>query len=516
MSDLLNNYDFVLIRKKKITDIVEIKHTKKEYIAILNLIFLANGIDNVKFDCADNTVRNKIKLYINRKNYKENKPGFKRISRTIDSIIGLFDTDNNMVKVRVSELPLTTTAPPLNTIEFSKDFMKEYDIEENQNINIFDAKSGKIKICTAKENTKLKEDLVALNPSNRAIFKEDKFVYIQKRSKITFNKADIQNVKNILDGYVTVSEKHKEWITKQGARKFEIVNEITGASMDIDIEKLKYSDQDENTIKLNYFQRLVLECELPQKLSPFRYEIYKSIRKDDESDLNALAKYFENGKALTGDVIREEIDRYNHKNAIRELLKKCGYPRLAIYPLERAGSKKPNIKEKIADKVLGVFIGSNKATLKCIRPYETDESSNVVRLTKGTLALLGIDETDNLTISYRNKRIKTRVLIIDNIEAIKENNIFQSESELNACIGIPAYLRQQLGINKINVCCTAERDKRYLFRKNLNIQFWSIIATILAVKQYFSDPRYLLLLIVLIPVSVYVILSAVRNRIRNT
>ena len=230
-----------------------------------------------------------------------------------------------------------------------------------------------------------------------------------------------------------------------------------------------------------------------------------------------LNKYNENEKALTGEIIREEKDTYNHKKNIKKVLNECGYPKLALYPIERECTNKHKFKDRFMEKILDIIIGGNKIYLKCVRPYETDESSNVVRVSRSTLDLLGIDETDNLIISYRDKKIKARALVIDEIESIKETNILQSESELNVCIGIPAHIRQQLGINKINVCCNAERDKRYLFKKNLNIQFISILATILAVKQTFSNNNkvVIILLLFLIPCSVYIILSAVRNKISN-
>ena len=62
-----------------------------------------------------------------------------------------------------------------------------------------------------------------------------------------------------------------------------------------------------------------------------------------------------------------------------------------------------------------------------------------------------------------------------------------------------------------------ERDKKYLFKKNLNIQFISILATIFAVKQTFTNNNKLviMLLLFLIPFSVYIILSEVRNKINN-
>ena len=487
---------------------------------VFNRIFLANGIENVKYKkfSGVNSDEKRLILSINHNMFKENEEKLNNIVHSVNKIIDKCDIENELIEVRISSERLSAVGLPLNIIEFSNELMEKYDIGENQNINLIDVKNATIKICCVKYNEKLKGNFIALNLSDRKNFSESSNIYIQKKSNIKFNKISVQSVDDILEGYITIPESYKSWGEKHGGKEFELMNEITGASMDISFDKIKYDNKiGESSIKLNYFQRLVLEGDLPQKIPKYHYEKFKTMLAEDDDKLAVLTNHYENGKALTVEVLKTHKDSYNHKKVVKEVLGKAGYPVLGLYPISREEKAKENFICRVIDKILDITIGSNKIYLKCIRPYETDESSNVVRLAKGTLELLGVDETDNLIISYRNKKVKARALMINEIESIKETNIFQTESELNACIGIPAHIRKKLGINKINVCCNVERDKRYLFEKNLNIQFISIIATVLAVKQNFNYNNKIvaILLLICIPFSIYLIFSTVRNRISN-
>ncbi|WPX07640.1 hypothetical protein [Anaerocellum danielii] len=483
-------------------------------------VFRDKGIEDIYYASYSETTtkENTLTFYI-RKDIPKNKYNLViPIINNIMEILKKIDIENDLVEVVRANCSLSRYYPQINVIELSEEFMKNYKLTENQIVNLIDFEKGIVKNCCVKPNSSLSGNYFILGSTYRNIFNGSKKIYLQKKNHIIFSKVAIQNVTDIYEGFVTISEEHKSWIEKYGCEKFELRNEITGASIDISKDKIKFSKIDKNTIKLNYFHRLVLEAIVPKQISKYYFENFRKQLENDSYKWNILKKYFENEQAITKALLRENGDFYLIIKNIEKILNECGYPRLVLYPIKSSSlNRNECLISKLIDKILDLFIGSIKITLKCIRPYETDESSNVVRLSKSTLELLGIDETDNVIIGYRGNRIKARALVIDDIEAIKDTNLLFTDSEVNVCIGIPAYLRHQLGLDSINVCCVIERDKAYLLRKNLNIQFMSILATIIAIKQAFGSNSLLgnLLILAFIPFSLYISLSGVRNRIKN-
>ena len=281
MVGLFKIYSTVKINKTEFIDGIIIENnmdSKFDKLGnVISNIFLVNGIKNIKYKnyLYNNNEQKKIILSISGKAYKENKQKFENIVNGINNIINKCDIDNKLISVAVSDKYLSTVFPPLNTIEFSDKFMKEHAIDENQIINLIDVKSGVIKVCCAKYNKKLNSNFIALNPLNREAFINIKDTFIQKKSNIEFNNVSVQNVNYILNGFITISQDNRKWIEKHGGSQFELINEITGASIDIGVDKIKYSKLNKNTIRLNSFQRLVLECELPQKISNYYYQKYK-------------------------------------------------------------------------------------------------------------------------------------------------------------------------------------------------------------------------------------------------
>lgn len=485
---------------------------------IIKKIFAAHGIFDVIYKYNEhNQNDNRIDITIPAKLYNENKEKIDIISKIVQHAASFCDLENKIHPVLLTDERVTTKFPPLNTIEISETFAKKLQIHVNEHINLFDLEKGIFKICSVKYNNNLEDEKIALTASLRNQFAGSSHLFIQKRMQISFQTVRVQGVNDILDGYITISDTYKEWLEKSKATKIEIVNEITGSSLDIPIAKVKFAPLDEKIIKLNYFQRLVLETDLPKDLMPYYYKKFAEKLRSDDEKKTLLEKYYSNGKALSSEIINEEIDRFNFKRRVMNVLRGAGYPVIKLYPLTREKPANGNIFRRIVNRLLQIIIGTHPINLKAIRPYETDESTNAIRLTKSTMELLGVDESDNVMITYRNKTVKARALLINEIESIKETNIFQTESEINACIGIPAHLRAKLGMPKINICCQVERDQRYLFRKNLNIQFISIIAVFLTLTQVLQKASTIAIIAVLfgIPISVYIIFSSVRNRIKS-
>lgn len=58
----------------------------------------------------------------------------------------------------------------------------------------------------------------------------------------------------------------------------------------------------------------------------------------------------------------------------------------------------------------------------CRRPYANDENDRAVRMTKDNMAHLGIDEMDNVIISYKDKECICQVFPIEDESKLQANN----------------------------------------------------------------------------------------------
>jgi hypothetical protein len=198
---------------------------------------------------------------------------------------------------------------------------------------------------------------------------------------------------------------------------------------------------------------------------------------------------------------------------LKKIFKLSGFNNVAIYPLYLKPGKKKRF--SITRLFLNLVIRPASLNLNVIRPYSTDESSNIVRMSKSAMNLLGIAENDLVILHYRRKSIEVPVLEFDSPELVKETNIVTNESSINISIGIPAHLRYKLGIKQIGKIVEIERDLSFLFKKNFNLQFLPILAAIFAVFSLdeLSFLKRVIICAIIVPISSFITLSAVREKI---
>lgn len=122
------------------------------------------------------------------------------------------------------------------------------------------------------------------------------------------------------------------------------------------------------------------------------------------------------------------------------------------------------------------FVGKSALSLMCRRPYECDENTNVVRLTNSNMKLLGVEEIDSVILRHHMKRVKCRVLELDDKETFEEIN-GDVPAPADLAIGIPAHVRKQLGLNFVNCAVKIERDTNFLFTKSLPDQIIPLLLT---------------------------------------
>ena len=272
------------------------------------------------------------------------------------------------------------------------------------------------------------------------------------------------------------------------------------------------------TILLNRYQRLLLRLEAPVELSPEKKQriLIDPRLNDDEREVIAAA--YETG--MRGN----DVD-YGQERAIYGALAKIGFMRVELTPL--VDSYIPAAPKKTAGETMGAaatkitdaFLGASSLMLRCVRPYDVDESREVVRLSPDTMALLGIDETDQVILRNGNKRVEARVLALDNREELEKTNLMGSWESADIVVGVPTTLRHKLGVRGVGTCIEVERDTGYLFMKNLNLQFLTMLGLFLTILQtvpaFGVDPVVATIaFVVLLPFVIYIVLSGERKRVK--
>ncbi|WP_462412396.1 hypothetical protein [Neobacillus sp. Marseille-QA0830] len=430
----------------------------------------------------------------------------------VDLLPKLSLEDNESHILKKSEAKVKENIP-YNRVELHPTFLQQYHLQENDYVVIYNPLNFKYTVACVKStaNMALDEIITSLSIQNKLELWTNIEIVLHPLKKIVSQKVTIQNVNKLADGHITVADDLFQMITQYGADYFEVVNRTTSASFDIEACFIQ-SDASlgDGTVKLSYLQRELLGFENPpDTLSPFYFNRYH-----DELALNDEQRQFINSHYANKKV--HEIKTYEGKTKAKKIFTAAGYYQPAIYPIYQKHKKsRLFFLKKVFVSLLNWLIRPSSLKLKVIRPYSTDESSNIVRISKSVMSLLGIEENDRIRILYRGKSIEVPVLELDSPELIKETNIVTNESSMNLSIGIPAHLRYKLGIKQIGKTCDVERDMYFLFKKNWNLQFLPILATIIAILTL--DPLggwlKLILSIIIVPFSSYITLSSVREKI---
>jgi hypothetical protein len=403
---------------------------------------------------------------------------------------------------------------PYNRVELHPDFLQKFQLKENDYVIVYNPLKFIYTVASVKRTSKKmsqEEIITSLGIKNKLEMDSDSKVVLHPLKKIIATDIQLQDVKSLAEGNIFVSPDLYKKIMAAKTDCFEVFNRTTAASFDISKTNIiESTSMSPSSIKMSYLQREFLDFEHPpDTLSPYYYGQYHNLDKLDLDQLLFLKKQYANGKV-------NEISDYEEKLEIKRILKKVDYNQVVLYPLYRRQERKKNhLLIRFYHYLLELFIRSASLKLKVIRPYSTDESSNIVRMSKSAMSLLGIAENDLIWLHYRKQSIAVPVLEFDQTELIKEVNIVTNESAINISIGIPAHLRYQLGIKQIGKICEVERNMSFLFIKNVHLQFLPVLASVFAIFSFDHLKAWiqLLMTIGIIPLSMYITLSAVRAKI---
>ncbi|MEK3864280.1 MULTISPECIES: hypothetical protein [Paenibacillus] len=169
------------------------------------------------------------------------------------------------------------------------------------------------------------------------------------------------------------------------------------------------------------------------------------------------------------------------------------------------------------------FIGKRELTLRVGHPYPFDEHQNLCRIHPNVRKLLGMEETDQIVITYNSKQITIPILDIDTEHIAQSVKLHADNEQLkfidsHLFIGITALSRNELEIPSIGTSVTVKRSMYSLFLKHLNKLVLPVIALLFTIVQLYKDLNWSIALtviisLVLLPIIIYTTLSEERAKI---
>ena len=324
---------------------------------------------------------------------------------------------------------------------------------------------------------------------------------------LVFDKVMTQKVELIPEDYVTVSASdmcdNGFDMFINAHTQFEITNSLTNESFILKRSHIKVDKTlPKGAIRLNRKQRCFLNSDLLQYLTTEQIdEILSSTATQEE--LQTVFEVYPKDKDYE---LQSHLPFELQKSAFA-IIKKILKPVITLHPVVESFGYK--YKRGLAQAIADMYVGKSTVALMCKRPYESDESSNVVRMTNSNMKLLGLEETDMVTLTYKNKQVKCRVLQLDDTAKFDAVN---SPIDTNLAIGIPSHMRKKLGMPYIDSCVKVDRNTKYILNKSINEQVVPILLTVFSTHAIFKSVLLSLIFsILLIPIVVFLNLSSKRN-----
>ena len=332
-------------------------------------------------------------------------------------------------------------------------------------------------------------------------------VLARYRQKYSFCNSKVQLIDSIRSGEIHVAGRDSEGRkveTDLNFRFYRVVNTRNGCNFIIDANKIVVdTEANAGTVRLSRVQRGDLETEVPSELKPDEIRAATRANAGKSKVLELLHRFYEEGESDL------ECASGTEKNLLKEALKGVLKNEIVIVPVPESFCAKPL--SGLSERLTRFYVGKSILSLKAIRPYETDENKNIVRISPSNMRLLGIEEMDRVILSYRNRRIRCKVLAIGDDECMRATNrSFHRER----AVGVPVALRTALGVPDLVSAVKIERDTNYLFRKSIHQQIMPVLVTLLSsgifleMSQVWAAAASL----AAVPVVSYFSLSETRNK----
>lgn len=154
---------------------------------------------------------------------------------------------------------------------------------------------------------------------------------------------------------------------------------------------------------------------------------------------------------------------------------------------------------------------------RAARCAEKNEIVDAVFITKSSSIVLGVSELDYVWITYENKSIRTKIIIIEkeDYSKIVKANCLKSEEDVDMLVCIPMKLRSKLGLYEPGCSVMIERSVKDLFIKNAFAQLMTLLGLFIAIVTIpnLSVLHKAIVFVVLGPLIMYSVLAGERNKI---
>ncbi len=489
-----------------------------------NEIFKAGSKNNISKTIASVCGIPSIQVEVNRK-YREvsvNEEEFMSFMKGLYSVISVlndceWDSDTYVFEAEKSKIHI-----PIDKIEFSREDAEKYGFQRNDSFQV----NSVFNHCS-------KTEFIARykHTGNNQEFVPGKVYLTNKLYKNVFGDNEAEERK-----YVLVNRKKAITlpigIPKAGSERIMICPDLAD-KIDLSKNYQLYNRHDDidyclgklavtrdttakGKIFLNYYQRHIMNVNIPKKVilrNDFLKYLGSDVLSEEEKDI----------------LKRSYKDRHSYYEIEQNLIEdddlKSIFKKLELDKIELVEGNDTADKTKAMGLggrwrrfiygILSFLIKRKSLCLRVGRPCPTDENSDIVRIMPTTMKILGIGETDKVIVRHRGHEVTLRALPFDSFEVLKNSNVLvYDDADASTLIGIPSRYRVELGIYSLNSIVTAERDMKYLFIKNSNVQLLPIIAVIFTIIQTFQDTAARILLsCILVPLAIYVSLSQERLKV---
>lgn len=356
---------------------------------------------------------------------------------------------------------------------------------------------------------------------NQDVMPRDRVVLIPQQP-LHYAKTPLQKLERVNSNEIVIPKQDYDQLDMRFSH-YRVACPSTGCAIVIAKDQLQPYEPaptDVIGVRLSRYQRMLLRLHAPLELSDVWRDRVNNAQLDDDTKKLILDTY--------ASALRDPDLDFPTERKIFNQLSKLGFGAIEITPMldtlcgdeDSAGfrEKLRDVTTKVRRQATEKVFGSVESTLRGVRPYDLDESRSVVRLSADTMSLLGVEPTDMVRITYGQKEISARVQSIDSPETIRGNSFIGEYETIDNLIGIPAVMRDQLGMPGIDECVNVRRDTDYLVRKHLNLQFLSIVAWLFAVVEVgptlgISVGFSVVVFVAVLPLVIYIALSSERNKV---
>ena len=336
---------------------------------------------------------------------------------------------------------------------------------------------------------------------------EDSLI-VARQQLSRFHRVRVQTLDNIKDDVLVVPAGSCIESFMKDFCLFEVVNPLTNDSIfvrkrHILIEPALGPDE----IRINKKQRNMLSDNIPHRLTNAQWtDMWEDPQLDDGCKEAFCRTYAKDERGYTIHAPIDELD-YGVKRQIQSYIKTNLGEEILVRPVLESFryEKKKSLYRRLCD----LYVGKSTLPLNCRRPHECDENAHIVRMTENNMQHLGIEPMDQVILRYKETEAACHVLPFRD-DKFGRTNI---PSIIELSIGIPAHIRNQLGITDIQSSVKVDRDTRFIFKKSFNEQLVPIILTLLSLNFFEQIQWYFVLglVAVLVPVVMYITLSSKRN-----